>query len=485
MEMNGLLWMIGTAVIFSVIGILYTRGKRFSVEDFISARSSLGLGTLAATLVATSMGAWILFSPAETSVVAGIVALIGYGLASACALFVFCVVGVRLRNLMPKGHSLTEFVYHRFGKLMYAMVLLITCFYMAVYLAAELTGIALAAQMVFGIPLFTTSLIVGISVLAYTSLGGFKASVFTDKVQSWFIVPLLALIFVGSLFFLGGFDQVLSTVPAELLSLSHVPGIEYALTLIIAIIGAELFNQTSWQRVYAAKSSRVVKQSFFIAGLVVIPIIVLAGLFGLLALGTGAADEPSVAMFTFLLNVTPPWVLITAMVLGIILVMSSMDSLLNGFVSLFTVDLVRLRPSLKQESLHKAGKWFTVVVAAIAVLVSMKGLSVLYLFLLADLVCVAALFPVFYGMYAKKFSGSSAFISTIAGIIAGFLYFPDTTWSTSILGLIAPLPFMQANLLWSFAIAFVVPLVLSFALRFGKPYSFAALKKKVVVLSDE
>ena len=39
----------------------------------------------------------------------------------------------------------------------------------------------------------------------------------------------------------------------------------------------------------------------------------------------------------------------------------------------------------------------------IAFLVASKGFSILYLFLLADLLCCAAVFPVFYGFYSKKF----------------------------------------------------------------------------------
>ncbi len=64
---NGIYTIIFTVLIFTLIGISYTRGKKFSIEEYIVARKSMSLIGVIATLVATGMGAWILFSPAETT----------------------------------------------------------------------------------------------------------------------------------------------------------------------------------------------------------------------------------------------------------------------------------------------------------------------------------------------------------------------------------------------------------------------------------
>jgi len=476
----GLTIIITTAIIFSLIGILYTKGKKISVEDFISARGSVKLTTAVATLVASALGVWILFSPAESAITGGITALIGYALGSAAALFVFAWIGLRIRKLMPKGHTITEYVFHRYGKGMYMLVLLIAVFYMVVFLTAELTGISLAAKIVFDIPLVFTAVIVGIGTLAYTAFGGLKASIFTDRVQSIVILPLLAIIFLASLFFLGGFENVIDKadkINPNLFDFSYFSGIEFALTLIIAIIGAELFNQGNWQRVYAAKNSLVMLKSFLIAGLIVLPIIFFIGFFGFFAVGSGTVEHPSVAMFEFLLEVTPEWILLTAMVLGIALVMSSMDTLLNGLVSLFTIDLARLKPKLSHKSLLSIGKWFTVILAGLAILVSTKGYSVLYLFLVADLVCVGAAFPVFYGMYKRRFSGASALMASVIGIAVGASIFPNPSFTS---GIFFPTYF---SLFWSFLTALISSAILSVIFGFySKKFDFEILKKKVSVL---
>ena len=48
----------------AVLGVAYAWTRRLTVEDFISARNSTDGLTAMATVTASVMGAWILFSPA-------------------------------------------------------------------------------------------------------------------------------------------------------------------------------------------------------------------------------------------------------------------------------------------------------------------------------------------------------------------------------------------------------------------------------------
>jgi len=487
----GLLIIICAAVIFTLIGLIYTNRKKISLTEYVGKNNSLGLGALISTLFASGMGAWILFGPAETTITSGIIGIIGYALGSLLSLWMFIIIGTRVRNMMPKGHTLIEFVLHRFGKGMYILILVISVFYMMIALTAELTGIALAGDLVFNIPLSITASVVGLGVLIYTATGGFRASVFTDKVQTWVIVPLFALVVIGTIIYLDGLGVISTTSKKfpELFGLSKV-GLEFGITLIIAIVGAEFFNQGWWQRVYASKSNSTTKKGFFVAGILVFPIILIAGFFGYFALGTDAAATPSVAMFSFLLGNTPSWMIILTMVLAVALVMSSLDTLLNGIVSIFTVDFVRIKKNANQGKVLSFSKWFTVVLAGIAILIAAKGFSVLYLFLIADLVCVGALLPVLFGMYSSKYSGSQGLIGSILGIVCGLLWFPTPSWSTSVFGIILTKvgvtipPIISGNLLWSFIVALLVPIVTVFFCGTNK-FKFKTLLKKGADLKTE
>lgn len=217
--MNG--WIAGTsllivALVFAGAGLAYSRNRSGSIEDYITARGTVGTPVAAATLVASGMGAWVLFGPAEAATRGGLPTILGYALGAAAPLLLFIPLGERLRRLMPEGHTLTEYVYHRYGRGMYLFTLLVMLFYMFIFLAAEVTGMALIANLVSGVPLWITALIVVGATLTYTTYGGLQASIFTDAVQTLLILPLLALIVVAGYLALGGIEPAAGGSPSGL-----------------------------------------------------------------------------------------------------------------------------------------------------------------------------------------------------------------------------------------------------------------------------
>ena len=199
-----------TMAAFSAAGLFYSRRARVALEAFVSARGTAS-GTVAmATMVASVMGAWILFSPAEAATWAGLVALIGYGIGQAAPVLAFLVLGPRMRRLMPEGHSLTEFVWHRYGRAMYGFAVAIIVLYMFTFLAAEMGAIARAIRLITDAPLLLTLVLVSGATLLYTVYGGLKATIFTDNIQFALIVPLLIVAFVAVVAQLGGWARLLT-----------------------------------------------------------------------------------------------------------------------------------------------------------------------------------------------------------------------------------------------------------------------------------
>ena len=258
-----------------------------------------------------------------------------------------------------------------------------------------------------------------------------RASLFTDRIQFFIIIPLLIVIVIAAIVAVDGIGDVLDKVSdtkPELLSPTHGGGIEFGITLMIAILAAEMFNQGSWQRVYTMRDEGTLRKGFLIAGIVVLPVIFVTGLFGIMAVGMDAADNPSVAMISFVKEVMPFWSVVALLVLGIVLVMSSMDTLLNGIVSAVTTDLTRFKPEMGSASVLTSSRAVTVVLIIPAIFIASQGYSVLYLFLVADLVCAAAIFPVFFGLYSKNLTGTAALVSSLAGLIVGALFFPTSNF---------------------------------------------------------
>ena len=86
-------------------------------------------------------------------------------------------------------------------------------------------------------------------------------------------------------------------------------------------------------------------------------------------------------------------------------------------------------------------------------------------FLLADLLCCAAVFTVFYGFYQRKFVEKNAMKSILLGLFLGLLLFPSTDFSQSILvGTLLPFDLFpqivsSSLLFWSFLLATVGPAI--------------------------
>ena len=242
-----------------------------------------------------------------------------------------------------------------------------------------------------------------------------------------------------------------------------------------------MFHQGFWQRVYTSKDDRALRRGFAAAGVVVIPMIIIGGLAGIMTVGKDlVGDNASVAMFSLIVGVLPTWAVIVVLVLALVLVMSSLDTLLNGIASVATSDLARFKPELKGATVLSSSRAITVVLIIPAILIASQGYSVLYLFLIADMVCAAAVVPVFWGLYAPRFSGSDALTASALGLVAGILFFP-TPEAPYLTGWIITIDF-ASQLLVSFAAALGVSIIASLvltALRNRPEYDFAQLREQV------
>lgn len=438
---------------FTLLGYAESRKQTISLEDYMVSRNQVGSSLALATVTASALGAWILFSPAEAgSAFGGITAIAGYCLGSAGAVLLYVFVGPRLRQIMPGGHSLNEYVRYRFGaerghgpgRLMYLLTVGVMLLYMFVYLTAELTAIAQAFALVVDIPLGVTSLLVIAAVFCYTTYGGLKATILTDAAQFLLILPLLLVCFVATLGLMGGWEAALGpveqTMPA-LLSWRNVDGLRFGATLVIAIVAAELFNQGNWQRVYACRDDQTVRRAFLGSALVILPLIFISGLLGLMAAGLNLSGPTAFFDLIQALPV-PNWLLLAVILLALALVMSSIDTLLNGICSVFTGDLLRLSAAQSAEGdgggfqgnrnearVLSISRILTVVVGIPAIAIAAQGYSVLYLFFIADLICAALLFPLIFSLYNRHLGAANALVSSLAGIATGTLFFPKPDFS--------------------------------------------------------
>ncbi len=472
-----ILWLCLFAAVFAIPGLLYARRQQDKLEDFIVARNSQNSSATMLTLLATTMGTWILFGPAQAATWGGVGAITGYALGVLAPRLIMIPLGSRIRELMPKGHTLTEFVLGRYGRVMYGFVLVIMVFYLFISLTAGLTAIAQMVALLAPVPLWVTATIVMGATLLYTLYGGLRVTIFTDRVQMLVILPFLLLLILFGWQAAGGLAPALAGLQEKaphLLNPLDTTGLKSGLTFFIAVVLTGLFYQGTWQRVFAARDNKVIRNGFILSGVLSFPIIFIMGMFGLVFVGLGLPGDGSVALFSVLMPNMPLWFAIGLLPFGLALIMSSADSTISGLSSMMVVDLRRLLPNISAHKLLGLSRWLIVLLSIPVLFVASQGFSVLYLFLLADLLCCAAAFPVFFGFYNARYQSYNAVLSTFAGLVAGLWLFPAPG---------EPLTY----LLESFLLASLVPVLVSGLLMLvpnRQPFDFSVLSLRIRSLEN-
>lgn len=389
---------------FAFLG-LKARRRKGSLDDYVTARNSQTSTTLGLSFVASGMGAWILFAPPEIGAFVGPLALAGYALGSALPFIVLGLYGPAIRRALPEGRSIAEFADACYGRGVRHWVTLVSVIYMACFLAAELTAIGAITSLLSDVPPSWVIIGVTLTTLLYTVSGGLRASLATDRWQAWLLLALLVIVSSVTLWRLPAMPSgsVLPSIPTA-------SALSVALTLVIAVTAANLFHQGYWQRVWAARDNQSLERGAWVGGVATVVIVMVIGGLGMMAAMSGIAlGEPPMPFFA-LLNNAPPWVAMVALVLAVTLVASSVDTLQSGIASLIVSRSEQPGVSIALT------RWMTVLLMVPVVVIALQGLSVLRLFLIADLLCAAIVVPVLLGLWQRMTP-----LAAIGGGLAGLL----------------------------------------------------------------
>ncbi|GAA6129990.1 sodium:solute symporter family transporter [Halopseudomonas sabulinigri] len=394
---------VAAALLLFVWVGLQARQPDSGLDDYITARNSQGAQALGLSFLASGMGGWILFAPPEVGALVGPIALAGYAVGAALPFIVFAFCGPAIRRALPEGRSIGEFAQACFGTGVRRWVALISLLYMSCFLIAELTAIGAITSMLSALNPAVVIVGVAVATLIYTVWGGLRASLVTDRWQAWLLLGLLLLVGGVALQRLPHID-----IATALPGIPTGAALGVALTLVIAVTAANLFHQGYWQRVWAAEDSRALGKGAMLGGVTTVLVVAVVGGLAILTAMSGAdIGAPPIPFFAMLKD-APTWLSLPALLLAMTLVASSVDTLQNAIASLAVTE--------KQGLSLPAARWFTVLLMVPVVVIALQGISVLRLFLIADLLCATAVVPVLLGLWSRMTPGAA-----IAGALAGLL----------------------------------------------------------------
>ena len=431
----------GTLAFFLIFTLVAGRKGllKFDPDEYMSARNSQGTFALTMSFFASGAGAWVLFTVPEAAILGGPIAVLGYALSCILPLLIYSWAAPYLRKNLPFGITFFEFVQARHGPLVNTYVTLVATFYMFLYLAAEFSSLGSAVNLLSSGGNAGLSAMVGTSLvtLLYTTLGGLPVSLITDRVQGVGVLVFAIFVVMGVLAFClfpkytDAADSVTAAANWQTVVSYGIGGnagnsFKMAIVLILAVTSANLMHPGFQQRIWAAENNNAVKHGLWGASVLTIPFILLFGFFGMVAFaqfGFGGLVAPTYLAFLgafFIIQLCPTGWQVLAIMLAVMMVASSADTLQSGFAGLFAPVTEKLLAALKIGPNPKLAMglnlMMTLSLNILAIVLASQNISVLSLFVLADLLCATCCVPVLMGLHHKVHPHAA-----LAGCIGGFV----------------------------------------------------------------
>ncbi len=420
----------------TVLGIgIYYLNKNKNSEDYYVGGRAMGPGHIGLSVVATDVGGGFSIGLGGLGFIMGVAGswmlftgLIGAWLAA--VILIPKVFKFSKDNLLLTFPQLLGKHYDKKVALLAGIISAIG--YIGFTSSQLLAGAKLATATFPSISMHGALFFMGIIAVAYTSLGGLKAVVYTDTIQ-W-IILMIGLIFVGipvGFTAVGGMEGLRSSLPPEMFSLGNItPGKlgSWAVTIIpIWFIGMTLY-----QRIYASRSEKDAKKAWFLAGIFEYPIMafmgVLLGMFARAAADQGMftaigyADastmDPELGLPLLLRNVLPTGVMGLLLAAYFSAIMSTADSCLMAASGNVLTDIIRGGNSdlIQKKKWYHSPHLITISIGAFSLLLASAMQNVLELMLYSYAFMVSGLLiPVLGFIYWKRRSSAAAFWSMLAG----------------------------------------------------------------------
>eukprot|EP00668_Euglena_longa_P010719 GGOE01012996.1.p1 GENE.GGOE01012996.1~~GGOE01012996.1.p1 ORF type:complete len:523 (-),score=81.72 GGOE01012996.1:163-1731(-) len=353
------------------------------------------------------------------------------------------------RNL-PRALSLSEYSGWRFGVVAQIGVTLLAILNMSIFMLSEFVTIGTLFGVYVGSVGYPIIIVVGLLTLTYTTFGGLLVSVATDQVQGIISIVLLLVITI----YLGvTFDMPLPAM-TDTVSGNTQTGLSSIFTMPASIFAGAVFNESLWQRAFAAENKRTLWIGATLGAVGSIVMVFICGLCGWLAVwadpDTVFAANANLYMFyglkgtvdvtTGTMNNTMGLVVL---LLAVIMNEGAIDSLQNGLLasfSSFTSLGIRYYRKSHPEQLpfwctadYQLPLWCTQILVVLInvpliVLGSIgcsKGWSIMDLYLVTGMLCCTVCIPVLCGIsgrFRSTYGGVSFLLSWIAGFLCPCFY---------------------------------------------------------------
>jgi len=465
------------------VGLLSVRRIRLTSQAYFLAGRSLPWGMVGAALFASNISTIHLVGLAASGYNEGLV----WGNFEWMAVFTLILLGIVFAPFYfkTKISTLPEFLEKRYSSAC-RMVLAIMAILAALFIHIGMSLYAGAAvfKQFFGIDVVASIIIISVATAIYTVLGGLKAVVVTETIQTVILILGAVLVTVFAILALPKFGiynlaQLRAAVKPDQLSMLHTHspvGLTwYAVFLGYPILGIWYWctDQTIVQRVLGARSQKDAQLGPLFAGLLkILPVflMVFPGVLGYILFRDVIGSDSNQTLPVLINNLIPVGLkgLITAGLLAAL--MSTIAAALNSSATLVAVDIVkRLKPTISDEKRVQIGRISAVVVMLMAMAWSTQGGRYSSIFEAINAIASHLAPPIttvfLWGVFWRRGTKQAALVTLVIGFCGGilaFLFDLPVIGHEKILTHKLGIPFMM-QAWWMFCICSLIFVVVSLA----------------------
>ncbi|MEX2468886.1 MAG: sodium:solute symporter family protein [Pseudohongiellaceae bacterium] len=396
-----------------------------TLEDYMLAGRNVGLAFAAATAMATWVTSNTTMTAPQVTYELGVWGMVGYSL-GAVGLLLFAPLAKRIKLLLPHGFTSGDFIRERYGVLAWRIFLLISLFYAFGWLISLGMAGGILVNALSGVPYHLGMTVILAVCVSYTLLGGLKAVIATDFVQT--IIIITGVIFIAFLVIDNvGFERMYTDLQVErpmLLNLLFPAAIMFLFNNLLFGVGEIFHSNVWWSRAFAFRQDTGAR-AYFIAGLFWIPIPIVAGFVALAAPSLGinvpAADMVGPLVAGRILGTTGA---IVVFIVVFSALASSLDSLLAATADLITQDIYRghVNPGATDAQCFRAGRYIILGLGVMTWLLCVPRITTLASLLYFTGAFVAsAIWPIVFGLYYRWATGLAASLAMVAGTVSGLI----------------------------------------------------------------
>lgn len=427
-----LFWFLLYAVGMMLVGWYVTRQQKTG-EDFILGGRKLPmlltLGSTVGTMVGTgsSIGA---VSFGYSNGWAGML----YGIGGATGILVTAWLFAPVRKLRFMTMS-EELCYYTGGSKMVKNTVAFIIFLASLgWLGAHILGGGLYLAWASGIDINVAKVIIAVGFIFYVGIGGYKAVSWIDTLQSIVLFLGFILLAVMSVIYVGGWGEIVAHTDPKAFTLFGIGklGILPALSLAVVICIGVIATPSYRQRIYSAKSTTAVRQSFVITGVLYMGFSFLPAIIGMATHVMNPALENSSFAFLYATNALPYALAMIVLIAGMSANMSSGSSDAIAGVSIILRDIYTLITG-KMPPADKAinlSRMFLLIVIGLAFIFALTSNDIIgYITKMISTIMSGMCISVLLGRFWPRFNWQGCIAALLGGSVTSLMIIFNADWT--------------------------------------------------------